>query len=105
VVFDVRAVWKGPVHHAAVLNTVYNKWTCNGYYFKEGQEYLVAAKNLIRDDVAADRSELEGIFLCGGTRPLSDAKQDLEDLGEGRKPHDRGAAQRWVGADEAGASD
>jgi hypothetical protein len=86
VVFEVREVWKGPVHHSAVVSTVYNKWTCNGYYFKAGEDYLVAAKKLVREDMPGGRYEVEGIFLCGGTRLLSNAKQDLEDLGEGKRP-------------------
>lgn len=86
VTFDVYEVWKGPVRHTAVLRTVYNTHTCAGYYFKVGRDYLVAAKNVIGDRAESSSYELEGIFLCGGTRLLSEARQDLTDLGNGTTP-------------------
>ena len=43
VTFKVYRSWKGPLKRSAVLHTIYNKWTCEGYFFKEGGEYLVFA--------------------------------------------------------------
>jgi hypothetical protein len=43
VTFRVYRVWKGKPKRKIVLHTVFNKWTCNGYWFKEGEEYLVFA--------------------------------------------------------------
>ena len=86
VTFEVYQVWKGPIRRTAVLRTVYNKRSCNGYYFKEGQDYLLAADRVTRDDEGEGRYELEGIHLCGGTRLLSRAQEDLAELGSGTKP-------------------
>jgi hypothetical protein len=86
VTFEVSEVWKGPVRHTVTLETVYNKYSCNGYFFKEGQLYLVAAQTVTRDDTESDTVELEGISLCGGTSALSDAEKNLEEFGEGQRP-------------------
>jgi hypothetical protein len=86
VTFEVDEVWKGPVRHIAVLRTIYNKWSCDGYYFKAGQEYLVAVQTVNLDDPTADRAELEGVSLCGGTQLLSRAQEDIAQLGPGKRP-------------------
>jgi hypothetical protein len=86
VTFDVHEVWKGPVRNTVILTTIYNKFSCEGYFFMEGQHYLVAAKTLTRDDGRSDIAELEGIFLCGGTSVLSDANESLKALGNGQRP-------------------
>ena len=41
--FEVYRWWKGPPKKSVVLHTIYNKWSCEGYFFKEGEEYLVFA--------------------------------------------------------------
>ena len=86
VTFEVNEVWKGPVRKSVILSTIYNKFSCNGYYFKEGQLYLVAAKTVIRDDPKSGIAELEGIFLCGGTLALAHANDNLKELGKGQRP-------------------
>ena len=68
-----------------VLRTIYNKWSCNGYYFKEGREYLVAAARVTDDAVREASYDIGAVSLCGGTRELSGAKEDLVDLGIGKK--------------------
>ena len=85
VTFEVYQAWKGPVRRTAVLRTIYNKWSCNGYYFKEGREYLVAAARVTEDAVKRASYDIGAVSLCGGTRELSDAKEDLADLGIGKK--------------------
>ena len=86
VTFEVNEVWKGPVRNTVSLSTIYNKYSCNGYFFKERRLYLVAAKTVTRDDEKSDIVELEGISLCGGTSALSDAEENLEEFGEGQRP-------------------
>jgi hypothetical protein len=86
VTFDVKEVWKGPVRSTIILTTIYNRFSCEGYFFNEGQHYLVAAKSLTRDDGKSGIAELEGIFLCGGTSVLSEANANLKLLGSGRLP-------------------
>jgi len=86
VTFEVSEVWKGPVRSTATLGTVYNKFSCTGYFFREGHHYLVAAHTISGDERASDIAKLEGISLCGGTRLLSDANEDLKAFGVGRRP-------------------
>jgi len=86
VTFDVKEVWKGPVRSTIILTTIYNRFSCKGYFFNEGQHYLVAAKSLTRDDAKSGIAELEGIYLCGGTSVLSEANENLKPLGNGRVP-------------------
>lgn len=86
VTFEVLEVWKGPVRNTAVLSTIHNKFSCDGFYFTEGQTYLIAAETITRDDTESDAAELAGIFLCGGTSLLSDARDDIKEFGEGQRP-------------------
>ena len=85
VTFEVHDVWKGPVRKALRLRTTYNRWTCGGYYFKEGETYLVTAYQL---KVLADQQgvELGGVNPCGATRELKRAADVVRDLGPGQKP-------------------
>ena len=71
--FNVKSVWKGPVYHTVYLETVRSSISC-GYPFVEGVEYVVYSE---------DGSH---VSLCSRTRPLSDAAQDLAELGEGIVP-------------------
>ena len=88
VTFEVYRWWKGPLKKTAVLHTIYNKWTCEGYFFKEGEEYLVFAyKN--REHVAKkfpSAKDTLGVNICGATGPLKHAKEELRELGPGRRP-------------------
>jgi len=58
VTFEVNEVWKGPIRKTVTLRTIYNKYSCNGYFFKEGQLYLVAATAVTRDDGESGIAEL-----------------------------------------------
>ena len=88
VTFEVYRWWKGSPKKSVVIHTVYNKWTCEGYYFKEGEEYLVFAyKN--RGHMAekfAPAKDTLGVNYCGATGPLAYAKEELRELGQGRRP-------------------
>jgi hypothetical protein len=86
VTFEVNEVWKGPVRTTVTLTTIYNKFSCDGYFFEEGQLYLVAAQSVTRDDKKSGAAELEGVFLCGGTSVLSDAHENLKEFGKGQRP-------------------
>ncbi len=69
-------VWKGDVGSSIVIGTSRDEASC-GYTFVVGQEYLFYA------------FEYEGQLvtgICGRTRPLADAQNDLAVLGEGRVP-------------------
>lgn len=85
VTFEVHEVWKGPERPTALLRTIYNKWTCRGYYFKTGGEYLVAANTIEAEGSEVKPPEMSGIHLCGGTAPIDKAADDLAALGPGRK--------------------
>ena len=88
VTFRVYRVWKGEPKREVVLHTVFNKWTCNGYWFKEGEEYLVFAH--AGDSEAAKMfpkaKNTLGVGTCGGTLPLADAQGDIKQLGAGKVP-------------------
>ena len=88
VTFKVYHSWKGPLKKSVVLHTIYNKWTCEGYFFKEGQEYLVVAyKN--HEQMAekfAPAKDTLGANFCGATMLLANATEDLRELGPGRRP-------------------
>lgn len=88
VTFRVYRVWKGEPKRTVVLHTVFNKWTCNGYWFKEGEEYLVFAH--ANDSEAAKMfpkaKNTMGVGTCSGTFPLAAARGDVKELGAGRVP-------------------
>jgi hypothetical protein len=83
VTFEVYEVWKGPVQRVLHLRTTYNKWTCGGYYFKEGLSYLVTAHEA---KAANGETELAKVNICGGTRELARAQDVLRTLGPGKVP-------------------
>ena len=83
--FEVYQAWKGPVRRTAVLRTIYNKWSCNGYYFKEGREYLVAAAR-VTDDAVREASYDIGAVRCAAVREsFRVPKKTSVDLGIGKK--------------------
>ena len=95
VTFDVYRFWKGPVGKRFILYTVANKWSCDGFGFREGSEYLVFAYNytqeskidrLIKFDFSAFGKDIFGTSLCNGTKLLSDAQEELKELGPGQTP-------------------
>ncbi len=75
VTFDVSQWWKGQNEKQAVLHTVYNTSTCNGYRFKENEEYLVYASK--QEDGTL------GTSVCSRTNVLTQATEDIALLGKG----------------------
>jgi len=71
--FEVAAVWKGKIFAKAA---VVSGRPC-GYYFRNGQEYIVYAKWFDGRLVTGE---------CMGNNKLSDAGEDLATLGSGRPP-------------------
>lgn len=86
VTFEVSEVWEGPVRNTISVSTIYNKFSCEGYYFKQGQHYLVAAKSITLDNSKASIAEVEGLPLCGGTSTLENASENIKAFGEGQRP-------------------
>src|SRR5215204_1390288 len=91
VTFEVGRTWKGVKGREFILHTFDNSVTCHGYYFREGEEYIVFAyKNRAKEVRMFEPHKLPeesfGVSLCGGTKPLSEARKDLEVLGEGDIP-------------------
>ena len=86
VTFEVLEVWKGPVRPVVIVSTVYNKFTCNGYFFKAGEVYVVAAGTLSRDAPQLDLAEVRDVSLCGGTSLLVYAEENLRVFGAGQRP-------------------
>ena len=78
VTFDVSQWWKGSNEKQAVLHTVHNTFTCNGYWFKDNEEYLVYASK--QDDGTL------GTSFCKRTNTLVQATEDLSKLGKGTPP-------------------
>ena len=88
VTFRVYRVWKGQPKRKIILHTVFNKWTCKGYWFKEGEEYLVFAHANDSDTAKMfpKAKNSLGVGICGGTFPLADAQGDVKELGAGNVP-------------------
>ncbi|MEW5819766.1 MAG: hypothetical protein AB1782_06210 [Cyanobacteriota bacterium] len=91
VTFKVDQVWKGKVGKTFEIQTVFNKWTCRGFFFAEGNEYLVFSylrKNDPSEYPNFDKkySNIYDVSLCSGTNLLSQSKSFLEELGKGKSP-------------------
>lgn len=71
--FDVTTVWKGSLHQTMAFTTARSSASC-GFTFEEGVEYMV---------YSWDGS---GVSLCSRTRSVSEAQDDLKELGEGSAP-------------------
>ena len=88
VTFKVARVWNGTVKKSFVLHTTENSWTCAGYHFIKGKEYLVVAYP--NDEETAKRfpgvKNSFGTNPCGATLPIESAKMQLIELGSGKKP-------------------
>jgi hypothetical protein len=82
VTFSVNDLWKGGEQSQIIMHTVYNKFSCNGYFFKSGKEYLVyatynkRAENFLGKLFAPKEPRL-GVKLCSGTKPIEEAGSDL----------------------------
>jgi hypothetical protein len=88
VTFSVSRVWKGSVRNEVVLHTIYNKYSCAGFYFQKGKEYLVFAysngEDMAKKFPLAKKSL--GTNICNGTNLIELAQDDLRDIGKGRNP-------------------
>jgi hypothetical protein len=86
--FEVSRYWKGSSAKQAQLQTFRNKWSCSGYYFATGREYLVVAyRNEPGTAARFPPSDISlGVDICGATRPAVAAEEDLRLLGEGQVP-------------------
>lgn len=71
--FDVKTVWKGSNYQTLFLTTARSGASC-GFTFIEGIEYVVYS----RDGAT--------VSLCSRTRALSEAADDLAELGPGQAP-------------------
>src|SRR5215207_5073673 len=75
--FRVSEVWKGPKRETLELTTQSQGSAC-GYSFSEGTEYLVDATGKMSVDI------------CSETKPLSEASEIVEALGNGKTPEESG---------------
>ncbi len=73
VVFEVETIWKGPSYETMYFTTRRSEASC-GFTFVEGEEYIVYSH------------DGSNVSLCSRTSILSQAHDDLEELGEGRAP-------------------
>lgn len=74
VVMRVETVWKGVDKTTIRISTASHSDAC-GYSFKEGNSYLVYAYGNAEDLSTS---------ICSRTRRLSDAQDDLRELGKGK---------------------
>ncbi len=70
VIFNVSQGWKGEVNSVQEILTSDSSAGC-GYYFEEGKEYVVYARNV---------EEKLQVDLCSRTNNINNAKKDLEIL-------------------------
>lgn len=75
--FRVSEVWKGPKRETLKLTTQSQGSAC-GYSFSEGKTYLVDATGKMSVDI------------CSETKPLSEASEIVEALGNGETPEEGG---------------
>ncbi len=74
VTFEISTVWKGAAKPTLSVTTARSGASC-GFTFTKGEEYLVYA--------SASDARLH-VSLCSRTRRLTDAADDLKELGPGK---------------------
>ena len=79
VTIEIVKTWKGDHGKSVTLYTANDGAAC-GYAFKKGESYLVYAHLVKR----GEEKQLE-TNICTRTARLADAKEDLKELGEGKK--------------------
>ena len=84
VTLEVAEVWKGPVQKTLKLRTTYNRWTCGGYYFKEGQTYFVTPRQ-VTPATAGSPAEVAGVNTCN-VREVGRAAEFRAEFGPGERP-------------------
>ena len=72
--FDVDTMWKGDTKETIIIKTAQSSAAC-GFNFEENQKYIVYASQY-------DDDYLE-VSLCSRTGLLSNATEDLQELGDG----------------------
>ncbi len=72
--FDVDNVWKGDTKEIITIKTAQSSASC-GFNFEENQKYIVYASQYDDDYL--------GVSLCSRTGLLSNATEDLQELGNG----------------------
>ncbi len=86
VIFRVGQSWKGNVSTTTLVNSGYNRMSCEGYFWQQGEEYLVYAHQRANGTL--------GVHLCSRTTELRNAQQDIQELGAGAAP--RAASMLWM---------
>lgn len=76
VTFEVLEIWKGHDYKTLVLTTARDGASC-GYSFKQNEEYIVYAYG--------EENKLSA-GICSRTKLLTNAQEDLRELGEGNLP-------------------
>ncbi len=82
VTFSVSKAFKGEPGDQVILHTTHNKWSCNGYVFKAGNEYLVYTKQNKKiggflSKFFGEQPTRTGVKVYAGTKPIENAKTDL----------------------------
>ena len=85
VVFAVTQWWKGVERPTVSVFTNSQSSAC-GYGFRSGRSYLVYAQGVEGGRLATG--------ICGRTRRMKDAREDLKELGGGEGPG-RNTGRRW----------
>ena len=90
VTFQTNKVWKGNKTKEILIHTTHNKGSCNGFVFESGKEYLVYAvvqkrANNFLAKLFSKKEPTVGVKLYGGTKSLSEAKNDIQKLNENQK--------------------
>ena len=78
VTLDVDTVWKGDKQETITVKTAQSSASC-GFYFENNQEYIVYAAQYNGEE---EGDQLE-VSLCSRTNLLSNATEDLQELGPG----------------------
>ena len=93
---DVDRVWKGPAASTTFVY-VWHGPACGYGNFEIGEDFLVYTHQLIYDEVDA-----VSLFVsfCSRTRPLEDAEEDLQELGDGQAPEPGITGARPASEDE-----
>lgn len=90
VTFKVSSVWKGEAQKIITIHTTHNKDSCNGFVFKDGEEYLVYSRYNRRPDnfinkLFSPKNPTLGVKVYGGTKLITKADEDLKMLGNGSR--------------------
>lgn len=86
VTIEVAATWKGDVGKTVEVQTATSSAAC-GYNFQKGNSYLVYC--LKSPDKKDGKQPPLRTNICTRTRPMSQANDDLKDLGKGVKPQEK----------------